>query len=81
MASFRDLQMDWSTLCQDCTDCWTNEGKRICPLSVLSERTNTVLATVFLIRKLHNCGVCPSRTSFIVHLLIDLRQNVSLLND
>jgi hypothetical protein len=29
MASFRDLQMDWSTLCQDCTDCWTNEDLQL----------------------------------------------------
>ncbi|KAK5645572.1 hypothetical protein RI129_006872 [Pyrocoelia pectoralis] len=24
MASFEDLQFEWSMLCQDCTDCWTD---------------------------------------------------------
>lgn len=26
MASFEDLQFDWSMLCQDCTECWTPSG-------------------------------------------------------
>ncbi|KYB25163.1 Cerebellar degeneration-related protein 2-like Protein [Tribolium castaneum] len=29
MASFRDLQMDWASLCQDCTECWTSEDLQL----------------------------------------------------
>ncbi|XP_063907688.1 cerebellar degeneration-related protein 2-like isoform X2 [Zophobas morio] len=29
MASFRDLQMDWASLCQDCPDCWTAEDLQL----------------------------------------------------
>ncbi|XP_060811550.1 cerebellar degeneration-related protein 2 isoform X3 [Bombus pascuorum] len=29
MASFKDLQNDWYTLCQDCTDCWTRSDLQL----------------------------------------------------
>lgn len=29
MASFEDLAFDWSTLCQECPECWTASGKDI----------------------------------------------------
>ncbi|CAH2264562.1 jg21290 [Pararge aegeria aegeria] len=27
MASFEDLSFDWSTLCQECPECWTASGE------------------------------------------------------
>jgi hypothetical protein len=28
-ASHTDLAFEWSMLCQDCTDCWTQTGKSV----------------------------------------------------
>lgn len=30
MATYHDLNMEWSALCQECPDCWTKSGKICC---------------------------------------------------